>query len=311
LTVLVFGASGFIGRHLVPYLRRHGLQALPVMRECAKQRECAGSDDCIIATCKPERLSEDLAGVEFAAIVNLASYGVSPQDRDPTLAFEANVALPFALTALAAQRKIPLLHIGSVSEYAPVEAPHRLVETAPLETGALYGATKAAGMIAALAAARARGVAFAGLRLFNVYGSGESPHRLLPSLRERLSREERVPLSAGTQVRDFIHVDDVCDAIRGTLDFIGARGGAGVFNIATGTGVTVREFAEMTCQLLGKDLGLLGFGDIRMRDGENGWSVGDPGRTTEIIGWRAQITLKEGIARILSNGHSEKPGERL
>ena len=47
------------------------------------------------------------------------------------------------------------------------------------------------------------------LRFFKVYGEGEAPHRLLPSLVAGLARRERVPLSEGTQVRDFIHVDDV------------------------------------------------------------------------------------------------------
>ncbi len=118
------------------------------------------------------------------------------------------------------------------------------MEDSPLEQGKLYGSSKAAGGLVASAIANSSDVSFRLLRLFKVYGAGEAPHRLLPALVSGLAKRERVAMSAGTQVLDFVYIDDVVEAMLRADAHCREKGGIATWNVATGRAHSVREFAE-------------------------------------------------------------------
>ena len=86
----------------------------------------------------------------------------------------------------------------------------------------------------ASAIAQGAGTAFRLLRLFKVYGAGEAPHRLLPALASGLARQQRVAISAGTQVLDFVYIDDVVEAMLRADAHCREKGGIATWNVATG-----------------------------------------------------------------------------
>jgi nucleoside-diphosphate-sugar epimerase len=232
------------------------------------------------------------------AVYNLAAYGVRPTDRHLDRMIALNTVLPVRMVKLAAARRCPLVHAGSFSEYASdLETSHRLTESEPVETKRLYGSTKAAGSVLASAAAHASGTVLRVLRLFKVYGPGEEKHRLLPSLIEGLSARRRVPLSAGTQMRDFLHVDDAVDALLAAGAQARREGAAPVeiLNACTGRRHSVRDFCEIAARMLDAPPDLLGFGDLPMRADDLPIQVGDPTRMIAVTGWQAKRDLVEGI----------------
>ena len=145
------------------------------------------------------------------------------------------------------------------------------------------------------------GVPLRVLRLFNVYGPGEAPHRLLPNLVAGLAANHRIALSEGRQGRDFVYVGDVVEAFFAAADHVKRRAGmpSQVWNVATGEGHSVREFAEMTARLSGRGTDLLGFGDLPLRPDEIEWLVGDGRRIRAETGWAARHDLASGIAASL------------
>ncbi len=166
-----------------------------------------------------------------------------------------------------------------------------------MEATKIYGASKAAGGIVARALAESSGVRLRLLRFFKVYGAGEAAHRLLPSLVAGLSRGERVPLSDGTQVRDFIHVDDVVEACFNADDdmLLPSRDLTAAWNVCTGVGHSVETFAALVAQAMGVRVELLGFGELPMRADDEPYLVGDGERMFRELGWRPKRDLDAGI----------------
>lgn len=304
-SILVMGGTGFIGRHLVLRMLDMGEEIVLLMRPSSIIPETlAGRITCVAC---PDWTLDGLRAVlrnhDFSLICHLASYGVAPDNREIMPMAEINTLLPAALAVLAADRNAGMVVTGSSSEYMRPSGETPLTETASLETAKLYGSSKAAGGLLTSAVAHRLGVDLRILRLFNVYGPGEAPHRLLPSLLRGLRRGERARLSAGSQVRDFIYVEDVIEAIVQAGESTrhdGRRSSVAIWNICTGTGSTVRNFAEMVATQLDVSPGLLGFGDIPMRDDDVPWLVGSPDRIQTELGWQAEYSLERGLQDALS-----------
>ena len=305
---LVAGATGFVGRHVVAAL-------------CA-----AGADVHLLALAdrgQPERLAE-FSGVRIHAVVgptedalaigmraaapevliNLAAAGVALAARTPRAMLEGGPGFLGGLLSaatMAPPRRI--LHAGSWLEYGPTEKGRPVDENHPLRPDSAYGGAKAAATVFGQALAGQMGLPFTTLRLFHVYGPDEAPTRLTAMLRGRLTRGESCRLTGGEQVRDMLYVEDVANAFvaAATAESLSEP----IYNICTGTGVTVRSFAERIASGLGASPELLRFGDLPYRSDETMWMVGDGGRFQRDTGWRARYDLDAGIAATLAANRKE------
>ncbi|MDP1837939.1 MAG: NAD(P)-dependent oxidoreductase, partial [Reyranella sp.] len=111
-------------------------------------------------------------------IFNAAAYGVDPGQTDAAAARLANAELPLAFVDLAHRAGArALVHVGSCFEYAEPAVRRPLRESDPLETAKTYNATKVAGSLAVVEAARQAGLNAIVARLFGVYGASERPWR--------------------------------------------------------------------------------------------------------------------------------------
>jgi nucleoside-diphosphate-sugar epimerase len=302
---LVTGATGFIGGHLVDELIDAKTQVVALVRPGSRLPDrWRGRVTCIgCADWGEGGLRAALASQSFDAAFHLAAYGVRPIDRDPGLMLRINVDLAALLVSLCKERGARLVMAGTFSEYQRPVDRSRLTEQSPLEAARIYGASKAAGGIVACALAESSGVKLRLLRFFKVYGEGEAPHRLLPSLVAGFSRGERVPLSDGKQVRDFIHVDDVVEACLKARDdmVLPSRALTATWNVCTGVGHSVETFAALVAQAMGVRSELLGFGELPLRADDEPYLVGDGERMFRELGWRPKLDLDAGIRTAVAN----------
>lgn len=302
--VVITGASGFVGKRLAAACVARGDQVVCLLREGSElPAPLAATVEaiCAIGT-DPAGMAAAVMAAKPDIVFNLAAYGVAPSDRDAGMADLVNRQLPVALLRAAAAVGAPLVHAGSSAEYASGMAGWRLRETDALEGGKLYGRSKAeggkqAGDVAGELAARV-----AILRLFNLYGPGESSHRLLPSLLRGLRAGQRVALSPGTQMRDFVFVDDAVNAMLAAGDALMARSipARWVANVCTGEALSVADFARTVAAEAGFSESLLGFGEIPMRPDDVPWVVGDPGLARSLFGWSFSHSLAQGVVRSIS-----------
>lgn len=296
VSAIVTGASGFIGAHLVARLLAEGSRVSVLVRS-SSLLPSEWRDRVNIIACDDlgESSLRQLCRRPIETVFHLAAYGVLPSLRDSDEMLRVNVALPAALARLCGEWGARLIMAGSSAEYRRPLTNDPIPESAPLERGKLYGSSKAAGGLMASAIASEGRTGFRLLRLFKAYGAGEAPHRLLPALVKDLSRGERVALSAGSQVLDFVYIDDIIEALIRAEAHCRDKGGTATWNVATGRGHSVREFSESVARAMHADFSLLGFGAIGMRKDDEPRLVGAIDLLHAELGWRPSPELDAGV----------------
>lgn len=273
-TVLLTGGSGFVGRQIARSLIGAGHRPVLVLRPGGFVRTglADGAAD-VIET--PDLFAEGsgwwdraLAGVDTvlhaAWYVEPGKYLDSPEN---IRCVEGSLALAEAATRAGACH---FIGVGTCFEYRLPNA--RITADAPVGPVTLYAAAKLA-LFHMLEKRLADGpVRLTWARLFYLFGEGEHPARLFPMLHRKLSAGERVQLSSGDKVRDFLDVAEAGAMIAGLAD----DGPAGVVNICSGKAVTIREIAEAVADRYGRrDLLEFGTGSVHPRDPQA--VVGVPG----------------------------------
>ncbi len=244
MKVLVTGARGFVGTYLVRRLVAEGCDVV------ARDRELDVAD--------PQAIAAAVAAEQPDAVVHLAALSFVPESvADPWRAYRVNflgtLNLLNAVRAHAPDAR--LLAVSSAAVYgsqAPEAAP--FVEGDPLAPASPYARTKAAGDRLTAAAAR-DGASCVTVRPFNHSGAGRPDHFAEASFARQLveiERGDRPPrLEVGNldAVRDYLHVEDVIDAYWRLLQ---PEAPSGVFNVASGRGVTLRSLLETLCERTGQ-----------------------------------------------------------
>ena len=185
-----------------------------------------------------------------------------------------------------------LVALGTCFEYAPSEMP--LSEASPLDPRTPYARAKLAARerLADVCAGTATSLAWA--RLFYLYGPFEDTRRLVPAVTLALLEGRAAPTTAGAQLRDFLHVDDVARA----LVAIAESDLAGPVNVASGRPVTVRELVGTIGRLVGRE-DLIELGAIPYAAGDPMVVAGDV-RRLESSGWAPELSLEEGLRRTVA-----------
>jgi nucleoside-diphosphate-sugar epimerase len=285
---LVTGAAGFLGAHLCRRLRDAGAEVVGVSRA---ERGAAAGDPV-------ERwLRADLAcAVECERVVHeaapdvvfhLASVVRGSRDRSwvrPT--FEANLASAvYLLDAVAARGGARFVQLGSLEEPASPDEP-------PCSP---YAAAKAAASGYARMFAELYGVAAVVARVFMVYGPGpQDRDKLVPYVIERLLARQPVQLSSGRRRVDWVFVEDVADGLV-RLGAAADRLAGRTIDLGSGELVTTAEVVRRLYAVLavGEEPPL---GSLPDRAGEVE-RVARAEETERRLGWRARVSLDEGLAR--------------
>lgn len=306
MRILVTGSSGFLGTCLIDILLAAGHHVIAVTRNPAFR---SGANTYVVENALESRVYANIIDDQCVdAVINTLAAGVDPSDRDRVSLIYANSVFPSEL-ALAAKKAgaRAFIHIGSSAEYANLDQQRPLREGDPLMQQKMYGATKAAGSVLLTATAEDVGLHYAVLRLFNIFGAGEKSYRLFPSLVRRLIKNETVSLSSGTQVRDFLHVDDASRSIlKVALALLDRADLSGTYNLASGKALSVKDFAFSVARAIGADQDLLKFGDLPMRQDDLPYVVADMSRLNSAIGQTASTSMRDAVAPFLTHHDVEE-----
>ena len=311
MRVLVTGADGFVGRHVVEHLVEAGHA---VWAGCRPGGEPAAR---WLGPHARERVSllpleiTDSASVStalslpFEAIIHLAAVASGSEARqDPGRAWVVNAAgtarLVDAAVTLRTKGADPLLLVVSSAEvYGNGPASPR-VETDPLLPQSPYAASKVGAEVAALEAWRRTGLRVVVARAFPHTGPGQLPIYVVPAFLERLRAAQasgagEVRTGNLDPVRDLLDVRDVAAAYVALL----SQGSPGeAYNVARGEGITLRALFGRLAELLGAAVTPLPDPSL-MRPGDIQYLVGDAGKLRRATGWSPRFTLEQTLREMV------------
>lgn len=285
--VLVTGGSGFIGRHAVAGLARAGAS----VRVVDLRPHPDPSVDTVVGDLGDAEVLDAAFDGGIDSVVHLAAVtSVLRSVENPGGTFDTNVAGTHAVLEAARAAGVSSLAFASTNAVTgPMEGP-AIAETAVLRPLTPYGATKAAGEMLMSAYTASYGVRCVCLRLTNVYGPGMQAKdsivaRLMRAI--RLEREFEI-YGDGRQVRDYVHVSDVIDAVK-----IGLVNEAwhGPVVIGSGTSLSVLEVLDTVRSVTGASL------EVRhgpARPGEMPAVIVDPSRA-RAAGWSPRYDFESGV----------------
>ncbi|MEY5025243.1 MAG: hypothetical protein RLZZ244_771 [Verrucomicrobiota bacterium] len=268
MRVLVTGATGFVGSHFVEQALALGHEVVGIRRPGSQPRIPLPDHVQWIDAPLDADFAEAFKGVD--CLVHLAAHTANVPYAPLPECLYWNVYAAARLVHAAAQAGVSrLLVAGTCFEYGSAAQGQEFVHPATeLRPTLSYPISKAAASAALLGAARELGLRMQLLRIFQVYGRGESAKRFWPSLKLAAHEGRDFPMSAGTQVRDFIDVADVACAFVQALGFEGVEAGRPhVRNVGTGRGQSLLDFARFWWNQWGATGRLLP-GEVTTRPGE-------------------------------------------
>ena len=294
--VLVTSATGFVGRHTLPALLARGYEVHAVARHAPGNVAADGvrwhAAD-LLDEAQGARLIAEIAPTDLLHLGWYTEPGKYWAATENLAWVRASLGL---LEAFARRGGRRVVLAGTCAEYDWTGDGLCDEARTPLRPATLYGTCKDALRQMVEAYARQAGLSAAWGRIFFLYGPHEYPQRLVAAVIRGLLRRERVPLSHGTQVRDFLYVQDVAEAFAALLE----SEVTGAVNIASGAGVSLREIVNrIAAELDGHDL--VAFGALPAAPaGEPPRLVAAVERLRVEVGWRPRFALDEGLARTIA-----------
>lgn len=293
---LLSGASGFVGAVLARRLLADGHEVHLLLRPGHQPWRV---DEIRNEVTVHQVDLDDHIGVEQAVaavrpdwIFHLAAYGAYASQSDLDKMIASNVLGTVNLVRAAERVGFEaFINTGSSSEYGLKD--HAPAEEEWLEPNSDYAVTKAAATLFCRHTAQRTGLPIITLRLYSVFGPYEEPRRLVPTLIVQGFEGHLPPLVNPNVARDYVHVDDVCDAYLLAAATPGREMGA-VFNVGTGVQTTLAEVVAVARRLLPiRDDP--NWGSMPERSWDTNVWVSNPSRIKAQLGWSPGHDVEDGL----------------
>lgn len=304
--VLVTGAGGFIGSHLVERLAEERADVTALLRYTSRgQRGCleflasSALDGVrlVMGDIRDFDAVREVVGrsevvFHLAALIGIPYSYAHPQEViDTNIIGTSNVLL-----AARENGNIERVVLTSTSEvygsarYVPMDEQH------PLQAQSPYAATKIAGDALGESFYRSFGTPVVIVRPFNAFGPRQSARAVIPTIIAQALAGDEVRLGALDTVRDFTYVEDTA---RGFVEV--ARSGAcvgEVVNLGTGRAVSIREVVGLVGEIVGRELHVVA-DERRLRPEKSEVSrlLADASKAERLAGWRPTVPFEEGLRR--------------
>ncbi len=294
--ILITGAGGFVGRHLVACLARSCPDA--ELHTAAFDVRDPSATMLAMRTASPDACIH-LAGVT----------AVGTARADPGHAWQVNLhgTLNLAAAVLAEAPGCRFLHVSSAEAYGTsFRTGLKLDETAPLAPSNTYAATKAAADLA-IGAMVADGLRAIRLRPFNHTGPGQSETFVVPAFARQIAliaagrQAPVIQVGALDPTRDFLDVRDVCAAYALCLTATDERLPPGsILNLASGTPRRIGDVLAEMCRAAGVEARIETEAH-RLRPSDTPVAFGDAAQARMRLGWAPAISWPLTLADVLDD----------
>lgn len=285
--VIITGASGFIGRHCIPELLSLGFEVHAVARSAGQNQDGVfwHSID-ILKHGTVEKLIQKVSPSHLLHLAWNAKPGIFWTSPDNLEWVRASIDLLKSFAECGGKR---IVMAGSCAEY-DWSYGWCSEYTTPLKPHTLYGASKNALQSLLFSYSLQLKLSATWGRVFFLFGEQEHCSRLVPDITLSLLDNQTAACSLGCQVRDYLYVKD---AARGFAKLLASEV-TGPVNIASGTGISVRELVTMVGKQLDK-LHLIKFGTLTPKPTDPPFLVADNRRLITEVGWKPSVDRETAI----------------
>ncbi|MEM1573824.1 MAG: NAD-dependent epimerase/dehydratase family protein [Candidatus Methanomethylicaceae archaeon] len=299
MKVLITGGVGFIGSNIAIHLKNQGYDV--IVFDNLKRAKLSTLEKInlykipiiIGDVLNTKKLRKALTDVDI--VIHAAAYiSVEESVKKPTLYFKNNVVGTVNVANICLNKNIKLIYISSAAVYGnPINLP--INENHPTNPISPYGLSKLMGEEVIKFYGK-YGLKYVILRLFNVYGLGQSNtySGVINCFIQRL-KEGKPPIiyGDGLQTRDFIHVNDVAEAIKLSIE---KEIENEIINIATGKPITIRELAKLIINYSNKNLKPI---FVKPRSSDIKHSYADISKANKLLNFNPRISLEQGLKELL------------
>lgn len=294
MRILITGATGFVGQNLMLILMNKcpETEILLLCRNLEKAMGMFSDKKLVIAEAEAW---EKVKAFNPDIVLHLASLSTSRNDSDivkPLL--DSNIL--YGVRLLDALKECSNLRLfvntGSFAEYR--------WGGESINDAYLYTATKSAFRVFVDYYSQLTGYKYINIIPYTIYGGKPTIKRLMDYILESMDSDAPVDMTAGEQILDFTHVDDLCDfyvhVVTHVNDLEQVKNGEN-FQIGTGKGTSIRELAAMMEEVYGKKCNI-NWGGRPYRDRDTMHAVASIAKNIELLHWKAKIQLKDGIIKM-------------
>lgn len=297
MRILITGATGFVGRNLVPMIVRKlpDAKMLILSRSAEKAKRLHQYENCIYANADNW---EETKKFEPEIVIHLAAFSTSRNDDEIIdQLLSSNIA--YGVHLLQALRKCKSLKLfintGSFAEYR-FGADH-------IEDAYLYTATKTAFRSFVDYYANLCNYSYINVIPYTIYGGVKTIKRLVDYILDSVGSKVPIDMTKGEQILDFTYVDDLCDfyvCCIEQLDHLCRLPQGETFHVGTGRGNTPRDVANIIEKLTGERCNI-NWGGRPYRERDTLQAVAPISKNLELLGWRAKTTLEKGLTMMIHN----------
>ena len=245
MKVMVTGATGFVGRHVVNELLRQGHTVVAIARDISRAHKMSWFDRVEFVQCDLQHSFEKLFEPVFLpdAIIHLAWPGL-PNYRD-FFHIDKNLPADLAFLAAAVSVGVPqILVAGTCLEYGMQYGP--LDEEMPTDPMTPYGFAKDTLRKALQLLQKEKPFIFQWIRLFYMFGEGQNENSLLAQLDRAIDEgQAEFKMSMGNQLRDYLPIEEVAKKFVHVLENHKIEG---VINCCSGKPISVLDLVRHRCQ---------------------------------------------------------------
>lgn len=298
--ILVLGASGFVGANLVRSLFAcrsdvfGTVSRFPAWRlEGLPEKNILAVD--LLAESNVRQLFQEL---QPRTVFNCVAYGAYSFEKESDLVYRTNLNSTAQIIEILCQQDhyTCLIQAGSSSEYG--DHANKPSEDTALTPNSHYSVSKAAVSGLIYYAGKNLRLPCANLRLYSVYGPQEDFSRLIPNLIFNGKKQQYAPLVNPEISRDFVYIEDVCEAFVDTALHLTEPLYGESFNIGTGIQTKISAVAQLVKEVFQIPEEPV-FSSMENRQWDVVDWVADPSKAKSLLEWEAKTPLKEGFLKTI------------